>query len=187
MKKSTLGALIAGAVIGLGISYIAAVMVDITGQPKFCANCHTMKPMIESFHFSVHGGNNPHGFAVHHCTDCHLPHDSLIGYLFAKGLSGTRDALAQFGIIKRVDFKENFWEMEHYTYDSGCLSCHHGIKEPEKAVGLAENVREIHKTQYWDAKKAGKDVTCVKCHNDYIMANFAHPNLLETLSQEDSE
>ncbi len=185
MKKSTLGALIAGAVIGLGISYIAAVLVDKTGQPSFCQSCHTMKPMVESFHFSVHGGNNPHGFAAHHCTDCHLPHNSLIGYLVAKGLSGTRDALAQFGIIKRVDFKENFWEMKHYTYDSGCLSCHHGIKEPAKAIGLSEEVKKIHEKYYWEAKRNGEDVSCVKCHNDYAMSNFAHPNLLNILDKEE--
>jgi len=183
MKKSTLGALIAGAVIGLGISYIAAVAVDVTGQPKFCSSCHTMKPMVESFHFSVHGGNNPQGFAVHHCTDCHLPKNSLIGYLIAKAISGTRDGLAQAGIIEMVDFKENFWHMKHYVYDSACLSCHHGIKEPEHAIGLEENIKELHIKYYWQPKNAGKDISCVSCHNDYTMPNFAHPNLLESLQE----
>ena len=182
MKKATLGALIAGAVIGLGISYVTAVMVDITGQPKFCGSCHTMKPMVESFHQSVHGGNNQHGFAVHHCTDCHLPHNSLIGYLIAKGISGTRDAMAQFGLIHRVDFKENFWEMKHYTYDSGCLQCHHMVKEPEKAVGMSEESRYAHE-QYWKEKNAGKDISCVSCHNDHTMSGFAHPNLLDRLNE----
>ena len=185
MKKSTIGALIVGALIGLGISYVAAVAVDKTGQPNFCASCHTMKPMVESFHYSVHGGNNPQGFAAHHCTDCHLPHNSLIGYLVAKGISGTRDALAQVGLIKRVDFKENYHEMKNYVYDSGCLHCHEGIKDPEKAVGLSENIKQIHQKYYWDAKKSGKDISCVSCHNDTTMTNFAHPNLLESLSSEE--
>jgi nitrate/TMAO reductase-like tetraheme cytochrome c subunit len=183
MKKATLGALIAGAIIGLGISYVAAVLVDVTGQPKFCSSCHTMKPMVESFHESVHGGNNPHGFAVHHCTDCHLPKNSLIGYLFAKGMSGTRDALAQFGLIHMVDFKENFWEMKHYVYDSACLQCHHMVKEPEKAIGMSEESRYAHE-EYWKAKNAGEDISCINCHNDYSMANFAHPNLLNRLDKE---
>jgi len=183
MKKATLGALIAGAIIGLGISYVAAVLVDVTGKPNFCASCHTMKPMVESFHESVHGGNNAHGFAVHHCTDCHLPKNSLIGYLFAKGVSGTRDALAQFGLIHMVDFKENFWEMKHYVYDSACLECHHMVKEPEKAIGMSEESRYAHK-EYWKAKNAGEDISCINCHNDYSMANFAHPNLLNRLNKE---
>jgi len=186
MKKTTLGALIVGAVIGLGISYIAAVMVDKTGQPNFCASCHTMKPMVDSFKFSVHGGNNPYGFAAHHCTDCHLPHNSLIGYLVAKGISGTRDALAEFGIIKKVDFKENFYEMDDYVYDSACLHCHKGIEELKdknvgEVVGLSQNIQKIHKEFYWDKKENGEKVSCVKCHNDNVMSNFAHPNLLESL------
>jgi nitrate/TMAO reductase-like tetraheme cytochrome c subunit len=183
-NKKTIIALIGGAVIGLGISYIAAVAVDITGQPKFCISCHSMEPMVESFHYSVHGGNNPQGFAAHHCTDCHLPHKSLIGYLFAKGMSGLRDGLAEAGFIKKVDFGENFWEMKHYVYDSACLKCHHGIQEPEKAIGMAENIKEIHTKFYWEAKKEGKDISCVSCHNDYTMTHFAHPNLLEALEEE---
>jgi hypothetical protein len=43
----------------------------------------------------------------------------------------------------------------------------------------------IHQKYYWDAKNAGKDVSCVTCHNDYTMTHFAHPNLLETLSSEE--
>jgi nitrate/TMAO reductase-like tetraheme cytochrome c subunit len=181
MKKATWGALIVGAIVGIGISYVAAVMVDKTGQPQFCESCHTMKPMVETFRLSVHGGNNPQGFAAHHCTDCHLPHNSLIGYLIAKGISGTRDALAQFGIIKRVNFKENFWEMKDYVYDSACLHCHEGMRDPMHAVGLSPDIAKIHQKYYWDAKAAGKDVSCVSCHNDYSMSNFAHANLLEVL------
>jgi len=187
MKKSTLGALVVGAIVGLGISYFAAVMVDVTGKPEFCASCHEMKPMAKSFEFSVHGGNNPQGFAAHHCTDCHLSHTSLASYLVTKAISGTRDALAKVGVIKMVDFKENFWEMKHYVYDSACLHCHKGIEELEnkdEVVGLDENIQKIHKEFYWGAKKAGEEVSCTKCHNDYIMTNFAHPNLLETLSTE---
>ena len=183
-KKVFWGALICGIVLGLGASYVAAVAVDKTGQPEFCASCHEMKPMVESFQFSIHGGNNPHGFAAHHCTDCHLPHNSLAGYLIAKGISGTRDALAHIGLIKKVDFKENFNEMSNYVYDSACLHCHEGMRDPAKAVGLSDNIKKIHEIYYWDAKKQGQKVSCVTCHNDRTMVNFAHPNLLETLSNE---
>jgi cytochrome c-type protein NapC len=188
MKKSTLGALVAGAVIGLGISYFAAVMVDITGQPNFCANCHEMKPMKESFEFSVHGGNNPHGFAAHHCTDCHVSHAGVMSYLITKGLSATKDALAKAGLIKMVDFKENFWEMKEYVYDNACLHCHKGVeelKEKDHIVGMDEDLQEVHKKFYWEAKEKGEEVSCTKCHNDYVMPNFAHPNLLETLESQE--
>ena len=183
-KKVLWGSLICGVIIGLGISYIAAVAVDKTGTPEFCMSCHEMKPMGETFKYSVHGGNNPQGFAAHHCTDCHLPHNSLAGYLVMKGISGTRDFLAHIGLKKMVDFKENFNEMENYVYDSACLHCHEGIKEPERAIGLSENIKQIHEKYYWEPKKAGEDISCVRCHNDKTMTHFAHPNLLEALSQE---
>ncbi len=184
MKKLTLGSLIVGAIVGLGISYVAAVMVDKTGQPEFCASCHEMKPMADSFKLSIHGGNNPHGFAAHHCTDCHLPHNSLAGYLVAKGISGTRDVMAHIGLIKMVDFKENYNEMDKYVYDSACLHCHEGIKNINEESGLSERIRTIHKTFYWDKKAKGEKVSCVDCHNDSTMVNFAHPNLRERLSNQ---
>jgi len=169
-----------GALVGLGIAYIAAVAVDVTGKDSFCVSCHTMEPMVESFHRSVHGGNNKHGFKAAHCTDCHLPHKSLAGYLIAKGISGTRDALAEVGLIHKVDFEENFHEMKNYTYDSGCVHCHEKVVEPETAFGMSESARFAHET-YLKDKKAGKKVSCVTCHNDISMPNFAHPGLLETL------
>jgi cytochrome c-type protein NapC len=183
MDKKKLFAWVGGAVVGLGIAYVAAVAVDLTGRDTFCVSCHTMEPMVGAFERSVHGGNNPHGFKSHHCTDCHLPHESLAGYLVAKGISGTRDALAEFGIIEKVDFEENYHEMTHYTYDSGCLHCHEKVKEPEKAFGMSEASRFAHE-QYWKDKKAGKDVSCLNCHNDSVMPNFAHPGLLEELKAE---
>ena len=186
MDKKKLLAWIGGGVVGLGIAYIAAVAVDLTGRDSFCVSCHTMEPMVEAFHRSVHGGNNPHGFKAAHCTDCHLPHESLAGYLVAKGISGTRDALAQFGIISMVDFKENYHHMKHYTYDSGCLHCHEKVAEPESAYGMSEASRFAHE-QYNKDKKAGKDVSCLDCHNDTTMPNFAHPGLLDTLGKHETK
>jgi len=181
-----LWAWIGGAVVGLGIAYVAAVAVDVTGQDKFCVSCHTMEPEVSTFEFSVHGGNNPHGFKAHHCTDCHLPHESIAGYLVMKGISGTRDALAEFGIIKKVDFEENLKEMNRYVYDSGCLHCHAKVEDPETAYGMSEASRFAH-TQYWKDKKAGKDVSCVNCHNDINMPNFAHPGIVDALKKQKEE
>jgi len=148
MKKSTLGALIVGAIIGLGISYIIAVVVHITETPKFCGSCHSMKPMVESFHESVHGGNNKHGLSVPYCTDCHLPKDSLIGFLIAKGISGAKDALAEVGVINKVDFKKHFWKMNHYVYDNNCLICHKMVKEPSKAFGMSKESKFAHSKSF---------------------------------------
>jgi len=180
MDKKKLLSWVGGAVVGLGIAYVAAVAVDLTGRDTFCVSCHEMEPMVEAFHRSVHGGNNPHGFKAAHCTDCHLDHSSLASYLVTKGISGGRDFLAKVGIIHMVDFEENYHEMKHYTYDNGCLHCHEMVTEPEKAFGMSESARFAHETYVKD-KEAGKDVSCLNCHNDTIMPNFAHPGLLDTL------
>ena len=60
MDKKKLYAWVGGAVVGLGIAYVAAVAVDLTGRDSFCVSCHTMEPMVGAFERSVHGGNNPH-------------------------------------------------------------------------------------------------------------------------------
>ncbi len=171
---------IGGIVVGLVIAYFSAVVVDVTGKDTFCVSCHTMEPMVKGFEISVHGGNNKFGFKAHHCTDCHLPHKSLAGYLVAKGISGTTDALAEVGLIHKVDFRKNYDKMADYTYDSGCLHCHAKIEDPSTALGMSEASRYAHE-QYWADKKAGKDVSCVNCHNDKTTPGFAHPGLLETL------
>jgi len=182
-KKVIWGSLICGVIIGLGLSYGAAVGVEETGKPQFCMSCHEMKPMGETFKISVHGGNNPYGFAATECTDCHLPHNSIAGYLVMKGISGTRDFLAHIGLIHKVNFRKNFNNMQDYVYDSACLKCHKGIRNPEKAIGLTPAIREIHEEYYWKPKREGKNISCVTCHNDRTMVNFAHPNLLEVLPQ----
>ncbi len=178
--KKTFIILIVGVFVGLILAYISAGIIDSTSKPEFCASCHTMKPMADSFKISVHGANNKHGFSAEHCTDCHLPQKSLSGYLIAKGLSGTKDTLSEIGIGGRVDFVKNYWKMEDYVYDSGCLKCHQSVKSYDTAYGMNESSRIAHK-QYWGDKNKGLKVSCVSCHNDYVQPGFAHPELLEKL------
>jgi len=51
---------------------------------------------------------------------------------------------------------------------------------------MYDGIFEFAKAQrkYWKDKKAGKDISCVSCHNDTTMPGFAHTNLLETLQNE---
>jgi len=166
-----------GFILGLAISFVTAVVVEKTSTPEFCGSCHTMKPMVKNFNISVHGSNNKHGYSAAHCTDCHLPHDSLAGYLVAKGITGTKDALAEIGILGKPDFEKEYTNMSNYVYDSGCLKCHSGIKNPDTAYKMSKESVYAHKL-YW---KNRKELSCVSCHNDSTNQNFAHPELLERL------
>ncbi len=179
MKKITTVLLI-GLILGLAISFVTALVVEKTSTPEFCASCHTMKPMVKSFNISVHGSNNKHGYSVAHCTDCHLPHDSLAGYLVAKGITGAKDGLAEIGLLGKPDFEKKYAEMGRYVYDNGCLKCHTGIKNPDTAHKMSQASKFAHKL-YWKEKKEHKNISCVSCHNDSTNQNFAHPELLEHL------
>lgn len=72
------------ALMGLGISLLGAEVVKKTGDEAFCGSCHDMQPMVKTFQQDTHGGNNAHGFTAE-CVDCHLPHNSTLGYLVSKG------------------------------------------------------------------------------------------------------
>jgi len=180
MKKLAI-VLSVGLVLGLAISFVIAVAMDKTATPEFCGSCHIMKPMKKSFYISVHGSNNMHGFASTHCTDCHAPHDSLIGYMVFKAVKGAKDGLAEIGLFGKPDFEKNYNNMSKYVYDSGCLECHSGVKNPDTAYKMSKASVYAHKL-YWKDKKEHKDVSCVNCHNDSTEQNFAHPELLENLS-----
>ena len=64
-----------------------------TSGVDFCATCHTMEPMVQAYLESKHGGNNRLGIRAK-CADCHLPHDSLVNYFFAKVHAGLWERLA---------------------------------------------------------------------------------------------
>jgi nitrate/TMAO reductase-like tetraheme cytochrome c subunit len=180
IMKKTITALAVGLLIGIVVAYISAILVDKTSKPEFCASCHTMKPMVESFKISVHGANNKHGYSAEHCTDCHLPHNSLSGYLAAKAATGLKDTLGEMGLTGKVDFERNYWEMKKYVYDSACLKCHQAISDPNTAYGMSKESVVAH-NMYWNDKKQGRKISCTSCHNDYITPGFAHPELLERL------
>ncbi len=146
-----------------------------------CSNCHTMKPMVDTFYNSVHGGNNKHGFSVASCSDCHLPHDSLANHLFQKGVLGTKDTLAEIGFAKKGEFVENYNDMKEFVYDSGCLKCHSNLKDTNSK--LSDSAKFAH--NYYFKNKKTQNLSCVSCHNDYTNQNFAHPGLLDKLESND--
>lgn len=103
---------------------LAQYAIERTSGVEFCTTCHSMESVGESYRFDVHGGRSLHGVQAS-CSDCHLPHDSPLNFMWEywKRLGG--DAWVAF--IHSPDITD--WEAvrddrESYVYDSGCLSCH---------------------------------------------------------------
>ncbi|MCD6400393.1 MAG: NapC/NirT family cytochrome c [Anaerolineales bacterium] len=63
---------------GIGAFFVLVIVswmvtetgIEVTSHADFCSVCHAMEPMTNSYHDSVHGGNNPRGIMAA-CTDCH--------------------------------------------------------------------------------------------------------------------
>ncbi len=145
--------------------------IEATSQPGFCGSCHVMKPMVEAYHHSVHGGNNPYGVAAK-CTDCHTSHTSAFSYLLSKTKSGSVDIWVNtLGNPKKLDWQANLERRDEYVYDSGCLQCHKNLQQ----IAAGHGAHEKYFAGVIDAK-------CVDCHqgvgheglNKYLMANKYH-------------
>lgn len=148
-----------GGVLGLALSFGVGVAVHQTSDDKFCAICHTMEPMVESYKADVHGGNNPKGLRAT-CVECHLSHDSLFDYLYTKAATGLHDVRVQFfGDLENIDWEAKRKHASKFTYDSGCMNCHTNLRE---ATTSDPKAFIAHK-EYYEKRT---DKTCVECHKN---------------------
>jgi cytochrome c-type protein NapC len=164
--------IVIGIVIGLLIALASAIMIRKTSGKEFCGKCHTMKPMVQAYEHSVHGGANSKGIVVA-CVECHLPHDSTIHYLITKAKTGSHDIYAEsFYNLKKIDWKDKRKERESYVYDSACLACHSNLKS-----ATTSNMKAFLGHRAYFSGKTNK--TCVSCHphvghkdlGDYLGSN----------------
>ena len=96
--------------------------LHLTSDHQFCGSCHSMKPMQASFLRDPHGGRSATGIQAL-CTDCHLPHDSTVNYLWMKARNGAWDVWKEFVLgAEDVDWHAKRARANAYVYDSGCLS-----------------------------------------------------------------
>jgi len=128
-KKAIILSGLAGFVIAGAAALISAQIVEDTSTPQFCASCHEMKPMYETWLTGPHGplGNKDRAIRAT-CVDCHLPHDSVVSYLLAKASSGTKDFMGHlFGgsdINSPKYWLEKLNESDRYVYVESCRRCH---------------------------------------------------------------
>lgn len=162
--------LFAGLAMGLFIAYLMTVSVKETSDAEFCASCHAMKPIKMSYEMDVHGGNNLVGFRAK-CSECHLPGNSVIGYLLAKSISGASDTYKTiFKDSAKTDWEANRWRRKKYVYDSGCLECHTRLTDSPL---MEDWKKEIHK-EYFAKSGDNEHFSCVSCH-----PHVGHKNLIE--------
>jgi cytochrome c nitrite reductase small subunit len=174
--KGIIFTLVIGVGIGVVVSLIGAEQIEKTGTPEFCISCHEMKPMYDTWLKGPHGPlGNKAGAVRASCTDCHLPHDSVVSYLTEKIRTAMKDAYYhnKKELISNVDFwleKLDPKEVKKYTYESNCIHCHEE---------LPDNI--LHEKY----KKGEINDTCLDCHwyvghgfyyEDYLRSYFKSKN-----------
>jgi cytochrome c nitrite reductase small subunit len=137
------GAIIFGAVVGLGLGVGAYTLLYakgwayLTNDPAACANCHVMQGHLDAWIKSSHR-------AVATCNDCHTPHN-FFGKYYVK---------ADHGFWHSYAFTTgNFHEPIHMTARSqqvtegACRNCH------EEIVHAIETIQSN-----------GGQLSCIRCH-----------------------
>ncbi len=142
-------------------SLVGHQAMKLTSNDKFCTVCHSwMDPMVETYKGDVHGGNNAMGTKAE-CVSCHLPHDSLFGYLVKKAKNG----LVEGWVMMTEDAKDKDWiknleRRKEFVFDSGCISCHQNITTSKARSEQSVKMHTLYE------KSQGKEdaLACVSCH-----------------------
>jgi len=155
---------ILGLVAGIGVVATAGwatidTVIHATGDHEFCSNCHSLAPMGAAYRESLHGGNNEVGWRAT-CSDCHLPHDNSLHYLWVKGVHGVVDPVMELLRDPHdIDWHGNRERRTEYVYDSGCLDCHVYLREQTRDKRMAARAHG----RYFDDPD---DYSCVECHEN---------------------
>ena len=157
-------AVVAAIVTGVAIACSAAAVVA-TSSERFCISCHEMRDTVYAeFKGTIHDKNRTGVRAD--CAACHIPHDSIVGMLTHKTVSGVRDIYGHY-VTGVIDTKEKF-EKERYRLavrvwthmkrnDSvECRHCH------DRAGMDPEKQNEAARASHAKMKAAG--LTCIDCH-----------------------
>ena len=159
------------ALAGLGVAVAASwavvdTVIHATGDYDFCTRCHSHAPIGSSYRESLHGGNNASGWRAS-CSDCHIPHDNALHYLWVKGIHGVVDPTME--VLKDpldIDWHANRARRQEYVYDSGCMGCHVYLQEQSQG-----NPRAFlpHRRYF-----SSEELTCVECHEQVGHARLGY-------------
>jgi cytochrome c-type protein NapC len=163
---------VAGLVLSAIIVLSSGFMIETTNTDTFCVSCHYMTPFRTAWQASVHGGQNPQGFAAQ-CVDCHLPHGNFIEYFTVKAVTGTNDIIHNFTIDPATyDWagaaKKNRLK---FTFDSACRRCHHQL---DAAPGMPRGGFLAHRAYL----RGDTTKKCAECH-----PHVGHKNMIEMVNR----
>jgi cytochrome c-type protein NapC len=148
------------ALAGIAVAASWAVVdtgIHMTADDEFCSSCHSHAPIGSSYREDLHGGNNPTGWRAT-CSQCHIPHDNSLHYLWVKGIHGVVDPTME--LLKDpldIDWHAHRELRERYVYDSACLSCHKTLA----TTSLNNHKAFLPHRDYFADPSARK---CVSCH-----------------------
>ena len=136
-----LGGILVAILAGFGsyTFYYAEGFSYFSKEPAACANCHIMRPQLDSWQKSSH-----HTSAT--CAGCHLPVDFPANYI-AKAINGWNHS--------KAFTMENFHEPIEITplnskiLRTNCLRCHQDV---------------VHSSQLDDPMSKNMNLPCVHCH-----------------------
>jgi len=156
-----------GVVLTIMMVLASGFMINTTNTDTFCVSCHIMTPFRTSWQDSVHGGQNPQGFAAQ-CVDCHLPHGNFFEFLTVKAITGTNDIIHNFYIDPATYDWAAAAEKNRlkFTFDSACRRCHHVLTPP----GIPRGGFLAHRTYL----RGETTKRCADCH-----PRVGHKNMIE--------
>jgi cytochrome c nitrite reductase small subunit len=106
-----------GVAAGLGVFTFAYASGPsyLSSNPEACVNCHIMRDQFDAW------SRGPH-HAVATCSDCHMPHESVVYKYAIKALDGFKHSYA----FTTGDFEEpiRITPMDENITRRACLSCH---------------------------------------------------------------
>ena len=171
-KMGWLFGVVAGIVLSAIIVLSSGFMIETTNTDKFCVSCHYMTPFRTAWQASVHGGQNPQGFAAQ-CVDCHLPHGDFVEFFTVKAVTGTSDVIHHLTIEPETYDWAGASEKNRlkFTFDSACRRCHHQL---DAAPGMPRGGFLAHRAYL----RGDTTKKCAECH-----PHVGHKNMNEMVNR----
>lgn len=153
MSKIPLSIAIAAAVIAFGVfAYATDTPAMLGSAPETCANCHVMDAAYENWYHAPHEQWTK-------CVDCHLPHENVFAYYFAKGKTGMHDvyvfSTGQTPVMIRANEDTRKWVQSNcirchqdavesilmgaQPFDRNCWDCHRDVSHGQRGISINPN------------------------------------------------
>lgn len=104
----------------------------MSSEPDVCINCHTMNTHFATWQHSSHRAKAT-------CVDCHLPQDSFIKKMMAKGRDGYNHSVAM--AFRTYGYNLRISDHAATRIQDNCIRCHESLVSQ-----MVENAERYSKT-----------------------------------------